>query len=208
LDMSDPDNLRYAVYLIPPYPIAQPVAEIHSMLRKQYGLIAADQFQVHATIIGFFKKADGPLEALTERLDQVFAAQHTIQIAINGLREDPVGIGLDISRLDGQFNPDLLALRQRAAEAVRPWVAPDPTRSAEKLDRPFHAHITLAFRDIPPALREDVRECIHRAPVPSEPFVADTFHFLAFSSEDWTGRWEQTLRWRVLKSWQLKSEAT
>ncbi|MBC8264836.1 MAG: hypothetical protein H8E47_12005 [Anaerolineales bacterium] len=39
-------NSRFAVYLIPPYKVARAVAEIHQMLRKQFGFIAADQFQV------------------------------------------------------------------------------------------------------------------------------------------------------------------
>jgi hypothetical protein len=33
--------------------------------------------------------------------------------------------------------------------------------------------------------------------------VADTFHFLEFSSQDWEGDWEQTLTWRLLKSWRV-----
>lgn len=55
---------RFALYLVPPYPVARDVAEIHAMLRKQFGLVVADNFQVHCTIKGFFKMVDGPWEPL------------------------------------------------------------------------------------------------------------------------------------------------
>ena len=49
------DQFRYAVYLIPPYDVARRVTEVHTILRKQFGFTAADKFQIHATLKGFFK---------------------------------------------------------------------------------------------------------------------------------------------------------
>jgi 2'-5' RNA ligase len=199
-------NSRFAVYLIPPYHIARDVTEIHELLRKQFGFIAADQFQVHATIKGFFKMVPGPLEPLIERLDRIFTNQKPFPIYFNGTGGDQIGYWLDISQRDDKPNPDLLALRERVVEAVRPFIAPDCDFVEEDLGRPFVGHITLAFRDIPLELREQVSAYLQSAPLPQKSFIADTFHFLEFFSQDWSGDWEQTLTWRLHKSWRLGDE--
>jgi len=197
------EKSRFAVYLIPPYPIARAVAEVHQMLRKQFGFIAADQFQVHATLKGFFKKTEGPLEPLIERLDGVFAAQRPFPAHFNGFRIDDMGIGLNISQIGEEPNQALLALRERIVDATRPYIAPDCDFVERDLGSPFAAHITLAFRDISPAMQDDVLAYLREAPLPSEAFMADTFHFLEFFAENWQGEWSQTLSWRLLKSWRI-----
>ena len=194
---------RFAVYLIPPYKVARDVAEIHRMLRKQFRFIAADQFQVHATIKGFFKKTQGLLEPLVERLDAVFATQRPFTVHLNGFRIDSIGIGLDISRLGEELNPEMMALRERVVDAVRPFTAPDCDFVEEDLGKPFEAHITLALRDVPLTMYDDVLDYLQEAPLPTEPFVADTFHFLEFFSQDWEGDWWRVLSWRLLKAWRV-----
>ena len=207
MTIADPADSRFAVYLIPPYRIARDVTEIHRLLRKQFGFIAADRFQVHGTIKGFFKKVPGPLEPLSERLDSVFADQAPFPVHFSGFRIDQVGIGLNISLIDGELNPPLMALRERVVDAVRPFIAPNCDFAERDLEPPFRAHITLAFRDIAPAMQEDVLAYLREAPLPSDPFVAATFHFLQFFSQDWSGDWEKTLSWRLLRSWRLKESS-
>ena len=196
-------RFRFAVYLIPPYVVARAVAEIHDMLQKQFGFVAASRFQVHATIKGFYKRAGGSLDPLLERLDAVFAAQRPFEIQFGGYRIDEVGIGLDISQLGDQLNLEMLALRESVLQAVRPDIAPD-SDFAEHLTTPFRAHITLAFRDIPVALYDDILAYLKDAPLPAEPFMADTYHFLEFRSQDWTGEWHQSLSWRLIRAWQVR----
>jgi len=203
LTVPDPAGSRFAVYLIPPYRVARDVTEIHRLLRKQFGFIAADRFQVHGTVKGFFKKIPGPLEPLTERLDGMFADQTSFPVHFSGFRIDQVGIGLNISLVDGELNPALMRMRERVVDAVCPFIAPDCDFAERDLGPPFRAHITLAFRDITPAMQEDVLAYLREAPLPSDPFIADTFHFLQFFSQDWTGGWEKTLSWRLLRSWRL-----
>jgi len=201
----DPADSRFAVYLIPPYRVARDVAEIHRLLRKQFGFIAAGQFQVHATIKGFFKRLPGPLEPLTERLDRVFVDQAPFPVHFSGFRIDQGGIGLNISLIGEELNPALMVLREQVAEAVFPFIAPDCDFAERDLGPFFRAHSTLAFRDIAPAMQEDVLAYLREAPLPSEPFIADTYHFLQFYSQDWAGDWEKTLSWRLLRSWRLRS---
>lgn len=195
---------RFAVYLIPPYEIAQAVAEIHQMLRKQFGLSAADRFQVHVTIKGFFKKVKGPLEPLVGRLDAAFATQRPFAVHFGGLFTTSNFVGLDISRIGNEPNQEMTALRKRVVDAVYPFIAPDCDFVEEDLGNPFQPHITLAFRDIPASLLGDVLAYLRKAPLPTEPFIADTFHFLEFFSPDWDGSWWQSLSWRLLKTWRLE----
>jgi 2'-5' RNA ligase len=194
---------RFAVYLIPPYDVSRLVMEIHQMLRKQFGLVAADRFQVHATVKGFFKKVDGPVAPLVERLNALFLVQRPFPIYFSGYRNDEIGIGLNVSLADGKPNEALYAFRERVVEVVRPTIAPDCDFVASDLGNPYEAHITLAFRDVSLSLYDDVLAYLADAPLPSTPFVARDFHFLQFFSEEWDGRWWQTLSWQLIKSWHL-----
>lgn len=200
---NDRSSIRLAFYLIPPYSVAQTVTGIHQMLHKQFGLVAADRFPVHATIKGFFKPADVPLLPLVERLDAALALQQPFPVHFCGLRLDPLGVSLDISCLGEAPNPEFLALHQRVADAVLPFVAPDCDFTSQEQAWPFAAHITLAFRDFQPAIQSHVLDYLQDVPLPSQPFLAQNFHLLEFSSLAWEGSWEQTLTWRLLRSWQV-----
>ena len=197
---------RYAIYLIPPYSISRDVTEIHAQLEKQFGLKAAGRFQVHATINGFFKKTPGPQAPIIERLDAVFVAQRSFNVQFIGYRIDDVGIGLNLAALEAEGD-ELLAFRERVVDAVRPNIAPDCDFAASDLGPPFEAHITLAFRDIPTDLYDQVLPWLADAPVPTGSFTATTYHFLEFTSDQWDGAWWEDLRWRRLKSWQLEPKS-
>jgi len=203
--LAEPNtDSRFAVYLIPPYEVARAVDEVHRLLRKQFGYIAADQFQVHATIKGFFKKTPGPLEPLIKRLDGVFAEQEPFAVHVQGLRINDIGFGLNVSSIGEGLNGELMDLRQRVVDAVRPYIAPDCDFAEKDLGDPFRAHITLAFRDIPLAMQEQVLDYLSDASLPSGPFTARFFHFLEFFCDDWDGDWAATLSWKVHKSWRLE----
>ena len=201
------DSFRYAFYLIPPYPLSRLVMEQHQVLRKQFGLTAADRFQVHATVKGFFKKVGGPLDPLLEALDAVFVEQKPFMVESGEYPiVDEIGIGYDCSSLGGEQNQELFAFREKIVAAVRPYIAPDCDFVASDLGNPYEAHITLAFRDIPLSIYDDVLAFLAQGSFPKEPFLAQAFHFLVFYSEDWSGSWWETLTWRLIKSWTLKCE--
>ncbi|MGB3714886.1 MAG: 2'-5' RNA ligase family protein [Candidatus Promineifilaceae bacterium] len=205
-DQSDLSQFRYAVYLIPPYEVARRIVEVHSMLRKQFGFTAADKFQAHATLKGFFKCSGCSADPLIRSLDPVFKSQDVLPVHFNGFHIDEVGVGLDISRLGDRLNKELTDLRSSIVDAVLPFVAPDCDFAERDLGSPFKAHITLAFRDISPDIRESVLAYLRPVPLPSEPFVADTFHLLEFYSQEWEGSWDRTLTWRLLHSWRLERD--
>lgn len=201
--VSTNQSSRFALYLIPPYGVSRLVMEVHQMLCKQFGLAAAGRFQVHATVKGFFKKVEGPIDPLVDRLDAIFSEQRSFPIHFSGYHIDEIGIGLNVSLIDDKPNEELYAFRERVVGVVRPFIAPDCDFVASDLGNPYEAHITLAFRDIPLYLYDDVLAYLAEAPLPNTPFVARDFHFLQFFSEEWDGRWWQSLSWQMIKSWHL-----
>ncbi len=185
--------------------MARVVAEVHTVLRKQFGFIAADQFQVHATLKGFFKRIDGPLTPMVEHLDNVFATTQPFTVHFCGYHSDEGGIGLDVSRRHGQKNADLFDIRERIVQAVLPNIASDCDFVEKDLAPPFKAHITLAFRDISAAMHADVLDYLAEVALPTQPFLATRFHLVEFFSREWSADWEQTLTWRIHKTWRLSA---
>jgi 2'-5' RNA ligase len=203
MDDANMTESRFAFYLIPPYKVARDVVEIHSLLRKQFGLVAADNFQVHCTIKGFFKKINGPLEPLIANLDSILMDQKPLNIELSGVKIGSKSIVMDISKTGDSLNSQLLAFRDQVVNVVRPYIAPDCDFVAADLGNPFRGHITLAFNDIPVDLKDQILSFLDEAPVPKGSFVANTFHLLEYYSDNWEGPWWETLTWKLHKSWML-----
>ena len=198
---------RFAVYLIPPYQLSKGVAEVHYLLRKQFGFAAADRFSVHCTIKGFFKKNDRPADQLGEELDKFFKNLEPIPVSVEDYRIDPIGFGLSLMTLDGKPNQPFLDFREQVVGITHPYIADDCDFKSHDLGREFHPHITFSFRDIPNDLYDNVFAWIENGPDLKGQFLAETYHFLEFFSEDWGGSWWETLTWRLLRSWHLGGEA-
>lgn len=196
---------RFALYLIPPYQVVSNVSDIHRILRKQFGIIAAEKFQAHCTIKGFFKKNSGPLTPLIQKLDTFFIGQKPFTVESSGIRLGTKSIVLDISKRGDGVNTELISFREGAVNTIRPFIAADCDFVAADLGPPFHAHITLAFNDIPKNQMDSIRAFLKDAPLPSGTFTADTYHFLEFTSPDWSGPWWETLTLKIHKSWILRS---
>jgi 2'-5' RNA ligase len=199
---------RFALYLVPPYPIARDIAEIHAMLEKQFGFKAAGRFQVHCTVKGFFKKKEGGLAPLIADLDNRLQHEKPITVEISGMISTGDILVLDLSRLGGIYNQPFADFRNRVVEVIRPFIAPDCDFVAEDLDPPFRGHFTLAFRDSPEKFHQEMLSWLAEAPIPTGAFTADTFHFLEFFAEDWEGPWWETLTWKLHQSWILKDKPT
>jgi 2'-5' RNA ligase len=199
--MGEPS--RFAFYLVPPYPIARDLAEIHGMLEKQFGFKAAGRFQAHCTIKGFFKKNAMLAETLVSELDGFLAQQKPFEVEFNQLRKKPTSVVLRIDQIDGKPNQELLRFREQIVEITRPYIAPDCDFVDSDLGPPFEGHFTLAFRDIFPKQHSQVVSWLADAPIPTGKFTAQDFHFLEFFSQDWEGAWWESLTWKLLKSWRL-----
>ena len=196
---------RFAFYLIPPYQIAKDIAEIHSLLKKQYRFSAAGRFQIHCTIKGFFKPNEKLIKSLVEELDNFLSTQKPFMVEFNRCQTKPISIVLRLDKIEGANNQTLLDFREAVVDIIRPYIAPDCDFLESDLRSPFKGHITLAFRDINQEMYPQILDWLKDASIPSGKFLANTFHFLEIFSEDWDGNWWETITWKLHRSWRLKS---
>lgn len=204
-------DVRYGLYLRPSLAMSRAQANIHDLLARQYGLHAAGRFPPHATLKGFFRATVDPAQ-LRARLGPVLAGRSAFTVFNHGvLAFGHDGIVLDIHRPPGGApNASLQDLHEAALEALLPVVHEDCefTWTDPGAGERFHAHLTLAFADIPTAHFQEVLRFVREAePVGPPSFLADTVHLLAFTSDAWDGPWWESLRWRLLDSWQLDTPA-
>lgn len=197
---------RYGFYLRPSFAMAKAQVEIHELLRHQYGLRVAGTFMPHATIKGFFR-SDAAVATMVERLDAALAGRRSFPVYNGGAGPfGRGGIGIVVQYLpDGSPNAPLQALHEAAIDALLPLVHPDCdfTPNDPIRDR-FVAHLTLAMADVPPQYYGEIVRFVQAGePIGPASFTADTFHLWAFTSDDWSGRWWETLRWELLHSWVL-----
>jgi hypothetical protein len=202
-------DLRYAVYLRPSYEMSRAQADVHDVLERQYGLRAAGNFMPHATIKGFFRTeaSEGRIAACVDAVLDNREAFDVFNGGIVPFGRD--GMAIDINGTsEGTPNVPLQDLHQAVMDAVMPLVDPacefTPREERELAYERFRAHLTLAMADVPEHLFDEVLAFVREAdPIGPPSFLADTVQFLAFRSDDWAGRWWETLRWQLLRSWTL-----
>lgn len=184
------------------------LAEGHLLLKQQYGFVAAAVFPPHMTIVGHLATTQGPTTVI-EAYDAMLASYSPIRVVNTGMKRWGKGIAYDVDQLeDGSRNPAIVELFERSFAAVAPIrtiVGTDHlggTPSAEG----SRAHCTLAAQDLGERaeLREEVFEYLDALGfnVRGE-FLADTFTLYRFTSQAWDGRWWESMRWDLLKSWRL-----
>lgn len=205
---GDPD-IRYGWYLRPSYEMSRAQAEMHDLLRRQFGLLGGGVFMPHATIKGFYR-SDAPVSDMVAAYDRAVAGHAPFPIYNAGpVKYSPRSIVLNVNDMpDGSPNGPLHALHRDAWEAISPLVHRecDFTWTDSVLDR-FHAHLTLAMADLEPRFHDEVFEFVKAAcPIGPDSFLAEYVHLFAFHSENWGGDWWTTLRWRWLHSWKLGKE--
>lgn len=202
---ANPD-ISYGWYLRPSYAMSRDQAEMHDLLQRQFGLIGGGVFMPHATLKGFFR-SDAPVPDIEAAFDRAVAGHQPFTVYNGG----PVGWGrgsivIDIHRtLQGETNAPLQALHESGWREITPLVNPDcPVTWTEAACENFQAHLTLVMADLREELFDEVMEFIAEAgPIGPETFRAEYVHLYALRSDDWTGRWWETLEWSLIKSWQL-----
>lgn len=206
---GNPD-VSYGWYLRPSYAMSRAQAEMHDLLRRQFGLVAGGVFMPHATIKGFFR-SDATIPELIASFDTAVVGHETFTVYNKG----PVPFGrtsvvLNINETpDGAVNAPLLALHQSAWNAVTPLVHPAcPVTPREPAMDRFHAHLTLAMADLREDFFDEVFAFINDAtPLGPDSFPAEYCHLFAFRSKNWAGDWWNTLEWQWLHNWKLGSRA-
>lgn len=199
-------QIRYGWYLRPSYAMSRAQAEMHDLLRRQFGLVCGGVFMPHATLKGFFR-SDAPVAGIETAFDKAIEGHEPFAVSNRG----PVGWGrgsivLDIHHTsDGERNNALQALHESGWHAIAPLVHPDCNFTPiEGAMEDFRAHLTLVMADLREELFDEVMAFVQEAgPIGPEVFTAEYVHLYAFHSEAWTGKWWETLQWSLLKSWRL-----
>lgn len=199
-------DIRYGWYLRPSYAMSRDQAEMHDLLRRQFGLRGGGVFMPHATIKGFFR-SDASVAEIVAAFDR--AVQGKGPFTIYNAGPIPFGrtsIVLDIDGTpEGTQNVSLRAIHDAGWATIGPLVHPECNFTGhEPAEDRFHAHLTLAMADLRPEFYDEVHAFImDAAPIGPPTFEARYFHLFAFHSEDWGGRWWESLTWSLLHGWDL-----
>lgn len=202
---ANPD-IRYGWYLRPSYAMSRAQAEMHDLLERQFGLTGGGVFMPHATLKGFFR-SDAPVSEIEAAFDCAVAGHQPFTVYNGG----PVGWGrgsvvIDIQHTpDGETNAALQSLHEAGWKEIAPLVHPDCTFTPiEGAMQNFRAHLNLAMADLREEFFDEVMAFISEAGlIGPETFIAEYVHLFAFRSDDWTGRWWETLEWSLMRNWRL-----
>ncbi|MDQ3657364.1 MAG: 2'-5' RNA ligase family protein [Chloroflexota bacterium] len=204
--LEENPRVRFGFYLRPPYAMSRAQAEIHDLLRRQFGIEVGGKFMPHATIMGFFR-SDASIEKIKGAIDGAVAGHQPFTVTNCGPKPHKrSGISLDVHHdEDGTPNSRLQAIHESAYNAIVPLVHPDCEFAFNGwAGEHFRAHLTLAMADIPDFLFDEVLEFIESAePIGPRQFPAEYFSLYAFQSDDWGGAWWETVSWQPLHSWRL-----
>ncbi len=197
-------DVRFGVYLRPSYAMCRAQADMHDLLRRQFGLVAGGACTPHATIKGFFR-SDATIDAIVQALDRALGGRPPLTVVNNG----PVplgcgGVALDVQHGDhGEPNESMQSLHEAVFTSLVPLIHEqcDFTPREWALER-FFARLTLAMADIPDFLFDEVHDFIRDAePIGPRRFTAEYLHLFAFRSDDWSGEWWHRLHWTLLHAW-------
>lgn len=200
-------EIRYGWYLRPSYAMSRDQAQMHDLLRRQFGLVGGGVFMPHATLKGFFR-SDASLDDVIAAFDRAVKGRKPFPVYNRG----PVAWGrgsivLDINQLpEGEVNGPLQALHEAGWNEISPLVHPNcEFTPVEGAMENFRAHLTLAMADLREELFDEVMDFVGDAgPIGPEMFLAEYVHLFAFTSDHWNGPWWETLEWSLLKSWRLR----
>ncbi|MFF5966462.1 2'-5' RNA ligase family protein [Streptomyces collinus] len=202
------DPYRYGVYLRPDPATCAAVTAVTSQLRAQYGIVSAGAFPPHATLAGS-RHITAPVQEIVAAVTRALAGARAFTVHNAGVRRQGVGLVYDVHHLaDGITpNPDFADLAALVDKAVAPLESAAPNPAANPFDEDtFRAHLSLVSHDmyVRPDLSEEVREYVDGLPVTfPQTFRGDRVSLYRTRSDDWTGRWWQTLTWEHVHTWRL-----
>lgn len=202
------DPYRYGVYLRPDPATCAAVTAVTSQLRAQYGIVSAGAFPPHATLVGS-RHITAPVQELAAAVTRALADAPAFTVHNAGVRRQGVGLVYDVHHLADGITPNsaFVDLAARVDKAVTPLESPAPNPARHPFDRDtFRAHLSLVSHDMyeRPDLSDEVAEYVDGLPVSfPDHFPGDTVTLYRTRSDDWTGRWWQTLTWEHVHTWRL-----
>ncbi|MEV6167960.1 2'-5' RNA ligase family protein [Streptomyces sp. NPDC051954] len=207
-DRAQGDPYRYGVYLRPDPVTCAAVTAVTAQVRAQYGFVSSGAFPPHATLVGS-RHIPVPEAEIVAAVTAGLAGATPFTVYNAGVRRQGIGLVYDVAHLADGTTPNT-AFTELAAlvdEAVVPLETPAPNPADHSFDAArFLPHLSLVSHDmyVRPDLYEEVVEYVDALPVPYSPsFPGDTVTLYRTRSDDWTGRWWQTLTWEHVHTWRL-----
>lgn len=200
-------DIRYGVFLRPDAQTCWAVAQITRAVRQQFGLMSADAFAPHATLIGNLNPTI-PEAALIDLLTPVFDATQPFPVHNHGVVRTAEGpVRFDINRDESGQGPNTNL--ERLAAALKHVLMPVHESHSDYLapnlsDYDFTAHLSLANFELQldERLRDEVSDFIAGLRIkPPRRFIARWYTLFQFRA-DWVGAWWENMTGRHVTSWQ------
>jgi 2'-5' RNA ligase len=135
------DEQKYFIALIPPEPLFGEIHELKNYVKEAYGARAALRSPPHITLHMPFIWSERKEGRLIDTLGEFAAAQKTIEVRMENFSCFPPRVIF----VAVQENAELNLLQRELHRFCRMKMN---LFNANYQDRPFHPHITLAFRDL------------------------------------------------------------
>ncbi|MEM1309984.1 MAG: 2'-5' RNA ligase family protein [Cyanobacteria bacterium P01_C01_bin.70] len=177
---------RYFMALIPPPAIQAAATQLKHYFREHYRSQAALKSPPHITLQAPFEWPDSDRDRLNATLAAFQSTTPNITVAISGFGAFPprvIYLAVEHTAALMQLQAELSQYLANRLDIV------DPRSS----DRPFHPHLTVAFRDLKPAaFRKAWPEFIHRQA--EFAFTASSYTLLRHTGSRWIGEQEFSLQ--------------
>ena len=126
----------YFVAIVPPEPILSEVRELKEIARDKFNSSRALRSPAHITLVPPFKLADDRLEEMSASLSDAVKEINSFEIDLNGFD----AFAPRVVFVKPELSDTLRSLHKGVAHAMRAYASPDTRR--------FHAHMTIAFKDL------------------------------------------------------------
>lgn len=139
------EKRRFFIALLPPTAVQEKANEIKAVMRDEYQSKAAFRSPPHITLHAPFNWSIDRLDKLRESLMQFAASQSSVPVTLDGFGAfKPHVIYINVVKSEGlmMLQPQLLTVMEERIGLV----------SKSDRNRAFVPHLTVAFRDLKPAM--------------------------------------------------------
>ena len=178
---------KYFIAIVPPEPLHEEITALKEKIAVDYHTKGAIRSPPHITLHMPFEWSEAKEEKLMARLSDFSFTSEDLTISLNGFNSFPPRV-VFIDVVDNQ------PLRDLQLQLFRHCKTKLNLFNANYRDKPFHPHITLAFRD----LKKDMFHALWNS-IKSERFE-HTFHAREFHLLKHDGT-----RWNSYKQFSLRS---
>ena len=151
------DEQLYFLAVVPPNPLREELVQLKEYFRDHYAASKALNSPPHITLHMPFKWREGKEQKLIDAVESCAATSTPFELVLSGFGAFPPRV-IFARPVE---SPALNELQKKVAKAMRLSLN---IFNADYQDRPFHPHITLAFRDLKrPRFDEAWKEFEHRS---------------------------------------------